>query len=525
MSAGRTTSPITLNPRRWWALAAIVLSGLVIAIDLTVLITALPTLAVDLRATTSDLQWFSDAYTLTLGGLLLPAGMLGDRYGRKRLLIIGLLLFGLASVGASFTTSPGELIAMRALMGVGGAIVTPLSLSILPVLFIPEERTRAVALASVGAFLGLPLGPLAAGWLLTHFDWGSIFLINAPLIALALIGVVAFVPESRDSNPKRLDWIGTVLVVVGVTALVYGIIQEPQNGWGSAVVIRSLIGGTLALVIFGVRDLRTAEPLVDLRLFRDPRFAWATAAFAIAAFALAGALFTLTPFMQIVEGVNAQQTGLRLLPLIATLVAGGLAGSRIAALIGRKLIVSTGLFVTAGGLIVLAAVGVGTSYTVVLIGLAATGLGMGLSMPTALDMVLESLPADETGAGTALARTGQQLGSSFGVAVLGSVLNSGYRTSLDRALPKSLDPVRAAADRNLGSAIAAANTLSARSAATLVRVTDHAYAVGMSHGLLACAAVLACGAVTMLVFLPNSASENPRPAEAIARPIPQHNEA
>ncbi len=224
---------------RWWALAALVISGLVIGLDTTILITALPTLSSKLGATTSDLQWISAAYTLTLGGLLLPAGVLGDRYGRKRLLLVGLVIFGITSVIASQATTATTLIAMRALMGVGAAFIVPLSLSILPSLFTAEERPRAISVTAAGAFLGLPLGPLVAGWLLTHYAWGSVFLINAPVVVIALVGVWFLVPESKDPSPRPLDWVGGLLAVIGVTALVYGVIEQPIHGWTDPRVLAS----------------------------------------------------------------------------------------------------------------------------------------------------------------------------------------------------------------------------------------------------------------------------------------------
>src|SRR5437879_2354345 len=237
---------------RWWALAAIALSGLVIGLDTTILITALPTLSAKLGATTSQLQWLSDAYTLALAGLLLPAGVLGDRYGRRRLLLVGLLLFGVSSVVAGQMTSANGLIAMRAVMGVGAAIILPLTTAILPTMFSEQERPRAIAVAAVGVMLGLPLGPLVAGWLLTHFAWGTIFLINGPVVLLALLGIWFLIPESRDPEPRGLDWLGAALVVLGTTALVYGIIEEPVDGWTDARVLTGLVGGAVVPAVFTV---------------------------------------------------------------------------------------------------------------------------------------------------------------------------------------------------------------------------------------------------------------------------------
>lgn len=502
------------STRRWWALAAIVLSGLVIGLDMTILITALPSLALVLGASTSQLQWFSDAYTLTLGGLLLPAGVLGDHFGRRRVLLIGLAIFGISSAIASEMTSATGLICMRALMGVGAAIILPLSLSILPTLFSEKERPRAVALAAVGAFLGLPLGPLAAGWLLTHFAWGSIFLINVPVVVVAILGVWLLVPESRDPHAPRLDWIGALLAVAGVSGVVYGIIQEPGNGWTAPAVVVSLAGGVLALVAFAVWDLRTQSPLVDLHLFLNPRFAWSTIAFAVAAFALAGALFILTPYLQIVRGIDAQGTGIRLLPLIVAVMVGGLFSDRLTAYAGTKLVVAAGLLVTAGGLMLLSSAGTTTGYGLIATGLAVTGLGLGLAMPTALDAVLGSLPAEQTGAGTALSRTVQQIGATFGVAILGSILNDVYRRSLLQHLPPLPPAVREAGLSNVAAAVVVERHLSGPIGAQMTRAAFDAYAQGMNVVLILGAGLMVIGAVLILLFLPA------RAARAGARSMP-----
>jgi len=320
---------------RWWALAALVISGLVVGLDTTVLITALPTLSSKLGAATSDLQWIVAAYTLTLGGLLLPAGVLGDRYGRKRMLMVGLALFGISSVIASQATTAVELIAMRAVMGIGAAFIVPLSLSILPSMFTPEERPRAVSATAAGAFLGLPLGPLLAGFLLTHYAWGSVFLINAPVVVIALLGVWFLVPEGKDPNPRSFDWIGGLLAVAGVTALVYGVIEEPIHGWTDPRVLVGIIAGAVILTAFVVWDLRHPSPFVDLSNFRSRGFTWATMAFVVTGFSLFGVMFILTPFLQIVLGNDAQATGIKLLPLIGGVILGAGAGNVLAARLGH----------------------------------------------------------------------------------------------------------------------------------------------------------------------------------------------
>src|SRR6202790_4881388 len=248
---------------RWFGLAALTASALVLGLDITILITALPTLSAKLSATTDQLQWMSAAYTLSLAGFMLPAGVLGDRFGRKRLLLIGLVTFGVSSVVASQMTSANGLILMRVVMGASGAIVLPLVTSMLPSMFAEDERQRAIGISGAGAFIGLPLGPLIAGWLLTHYEWGSIFLINAPVVVIAVVGAWFFIPESKDPNPKRLDWIGALLEMLGVTGIVYGIIEEPVRGWADLQVVRPLLGGAVLIAAFVIWQFRTRVPLVD----------------------------------------------------------------------------------------------------------------------------------------------------------------------------------------------------------------------------------------------------------------------
>src|SRR6266446_3013957 len=415
---------------RWWALAALVVSGLVIGLDSTVLITALPTLSSKLGASTSDLQWISAAYTLTLGGLLLPGGVLGDRYGRKRWLLVGLVVFGISSVIASQVTTASALIAMRALMGVGAALILPLSLSILPSMFTAEERPRAISAAAAGAFLGLPLGPLVAGWLLTHYAWGSVFLINAPVVVIALVGIWFLVPEGKDPHPRAFDWVGGLLAVVGVTALVYGVIEQPIHGWTDARVLAGIIGGAVVLMAFVVWDLRQPSPFVDLRNFRNRGFTWATMAFVVTGFGLFGVMFILTPYIQIVLGNDAQATGIKLLPLIGGVIVGAGIGNVMAARFGARVAVSAGLASTAAAQLGCSQIGADAGYGAVGAALLLIGIGIGIALPTTLDVILATLPPTQTGAGSALTRALQQIAATFGVAILGSILNNVYQAQL-----------------------------------------------------------------------------------------------
>jgi len=498
-------SDAATHPRagRWWALAALVVSGLVIGLDSTVLITALPTLSAKLGATTADLQWIAAAYTLALGGLLLPGGVLGDRYGRKRLLLVGLAIFGVSSLVASQVTTAGALIAARALMGVGAALILPLSLSILPSMFTEQERPRAVSAAAAGAFLGLPLGPLLAGWLLTHYAWGSVFLINAPVVVIALLGVWFLVPESKDPRPRAFDWVGMMLAIVGVTALVYGVIEQPIHGWTDSTVLAGVIGGAAVLIAFVAWDLRHPSPFVELRNFRSRSFTWATMAFVITGFALFGVMFILTPYIQIVLGNDAQATGIKLIPLIGGVVVGAIGGNVLASRLGARLSVSAGLFATAAGLVAFSRVGADTGYGLVAASLAVTGFGMGIALPTTLDIILGTLPADQTGAGSALTRALQQIAASFGVAILGSILSNVYQSQLTAhlaTLPFGLD---APALGSVAAAHAIAAHLPAAAGSALIRAANDAYTQGLATVMLVSAASVIVAAILIAIFLPS----------------------
>ena len=488
---------------RWWALAAIVVSGLVVGLDSTVLITALPTLSSKLGATTSDLQWIAASYTLTLGGLLLPAGVLGDRYGRKRLLLVGLALFGISSVIASQATTSVELIAMRAVMGIGAAFIVPLSLSILPSLFTPEERPRAISATAAGAFLGLPLGPLLAGFLLTHYAWGSVFLINAPVVVLALLGVWFLVPEGKDPNPRPFDWVGGVLAVAGVTALVYGVIEQPIHGWTDPRVLVGILAGAVVLTAFVVWDLRQASPFVDLSNFRSRGFTWATMAFVITGFGLFGVMFILTPFLQIVEGSDAQATGIKLLPLIGGVILGAGAGNVLASRLGQRVAVSAGLAITAAALVGFSQIGAATSYAPVAVALAVIGLGIGIALPTTLNIILGTLPPTQTGAGSALTRALQQIAATLGVATLGSILNSAYQAQIGPHLAGLPAAAREAALGSIAGAHAVAAHLPTAISTAVVGAANQAYVHGMSEVMLVSAALVLATAILIAIFLPS----------------------
>jgi len=487
---------------RWLALGALVLSGLVLGLDATILVTALPTLSAKLGASTTELQWISAAFTLALAGLMLPAGVLADRLGRKRMMLVGVAAFGISSIVASQMTSATGLIWMRALMGASGAIILPLMLAILPTIFTEAERPRAVAIAGAATFIGLPLGPIVAGWLLNHFAWGSVFLINAPVAMIALIGVALFVPESRGVNAPRLDWIGALLEVVGVTGLIYGIIQQPQNGWTDPGVVIGVGGGAVLLGLFVAWELTRREPLVNLRLFRNPRFSVATAAFVVVGFTMTGLLFVLTPYLQLVQGNDPQGTGIRLLPMIGAVIVTALTSERLVARFGTRVILAAGFAVLAAGLLLMSRLDAGTGYGLIAAALVVIGVGIALAMIPALGAILDALPEAEMGAGNGLTRTLQNVGASLGVAVMGTVLNNTYRGDLGPHLTGLPGAVRDAAEKSLAGATIAGHHLPAALAGPLVHAADAAYAGGMSEVLLVTVAMATVMAVVIALFMP-----------------------
>ena len=498
---------------RWWALAALSLSLLVVALDSYVLNTALPTLSARLGASTSQLQWITDAYTLAMAAVLLPAGQLGDRLGRRTVLLAGLALFGVSSVITSQVHTVGELIGMRAVMGAGAAVILPLSISVLPGLFPGDaERRRAVAVTAICTMLGMPAGPLLAGWMLTHFAWGSVFLINGPVAALSLAGVALLVPKSaadREPGAGRLDWAGALLSAAGLVAVIYGIISEPAHGWDPSV-LTALAGGAALLAAFTARQLREASPLVDLRLFASRGFTWGSVAFALVSFAMTGLLFVLTPYLQIVQDADAQVTGLRLLPMIGAMLVSAAVIEKSSARLGPRVVIAAGMLVSAAGLTALLWAPAGGGYGVPALALAVFGAGLGLSLPVSADVVLAVLPAARAGAGNALNRALQRIAVCLAPAILGSILNGAYRARL-AGLPPGIS---AAATASVAAAHAVARRLPAGVGHRIVSTANHAYLHGLVEVALISAVVLAVGALLVLRFLPGRAPEaGPAPAD------------
>jgi EmrB/QacA subfamily drug resistance transporter len=487
--------------RRWWALAALALATVTLGLDITIMNVALPTLATELRAGTAALQWMVNAYVLVLAGLMLACGALGDRFGRKRLLLIGLAVFGAASALAAWAGTAAVVIAARAAMGVGGAVLMPVAFAVVAALFTPNERGRAISVLVMGTAAGVPLGPLVAGWLLEHYWWGSIFLINLPLAGAALLAIAVFMPETRDPHPPRLDLPGGLLSTGGLVAVVYGLIEAPGRGWTDGAVVATLGAGVLLLAVFAWWELRAPQPMIDLRLFARPRFLWGSLAGVLVSFGLLGMLFVIPQYLQLVEGNDAFDTGLRLLPMIGGLVVGAPAGERLAARSSYRVPAALGLLVLATGLAAGATTDLSSGYGWVASWLAVAGLGTGMALSPAMDAVLSALPPERAGSGTAITMTLRQTGGALGVALLGSLLSQGYTDALTTiGLPGPA--ADAARDSIAGALTAAARLPDPVAAAALATDARDAYLHGMSLVLIATAAIAAVSAALTAAILP-----------------------
>jgi EmrB/QacA subfamily drug resistance transporter len=471
------------DPRRWWILAALCLSLFVVTVDNTVLNVAIPSLVTDLGLSTGQVQWVVDAYSLVFAGLLLTAGSLSDRYGRKKGLLLGLVLFGAGSAAAAFAQTSGQLVVLRGLMGVGGAFLMPGTLSILVNVFEADERPKAIGLWGAVSALGVSTGPVLGGLLVNHFWWGSVFLINAPVVVIALAAVAVLVPESRNPRATRPDLPGAAFATVGMVALVWGVISAPEHGWGSGRVLAAMVVAVLTLAAFGWWERHTATPMLDLTLLRRPRFVGASTVGTMLMFGLAGGTFILTQYMQLVLGYSALGAGLRTVPVALAVGVTAPVASQLARRLGDGLTVAIALTGMAIGLAVMGLYAGHESYGPILVGGILLGAGLGTAMAPASSALMGSLPRENAGVGSALNDTAQELGAAFGVAVLGTVLAASYRSQLPAGAPEQ-------ARRSLGDALGVAG---ATHDAGLAAAARSAFDVAMHHGMLAGAAVAFLG--------------------------------
>jgi EmrB/QacA subfamily drug resistance transporter len=490
---------ITPDPRRWWALAALVASMLTLGFDLTILNVALPTMAADLDAGTGAQQWMADAYVVVFAALMLPAGLLGDRFGRRRMLITGLAIFLAGSLVGALAGDVNAVIAARAVMGVGGALVTPLALSVLPTLFAPDERTKAVGIVSAASALGLPLGPIIGGWLLNHFWWGSVFLVNVPMAAIGIAACVFLLPETRDPSSPRVDALSAALTVSGLGALVYAIIEAPTRGWGDPLVLGMLTASVLLIAALVLRERRVRRPMLDMTLLTHRGFLFNTVAATLVNFILSGLLFVLPPFLQAVLGHDALGTGVRLLPMMGGLLVASRLAPKVVARFGARATVSAGLVVLAFAGLLGSRTTVDSGYGFVALWLSLTGFGFGLSLIPAMNGGLSALPRDRAGSGSGLLMTLRQVGGAIGIALLGSLLAGAFRARLDvTGLP-------AGAADTAGESVVAAHLVAERAgSAQLAASANSAYVHGMGIVLLVCAIAALVSALLAAAFLPGT---------------------
>src|ERR1700761_1612780 len=510
MTVMNSPRDVTHSARRWWALIAIAASVLVVGLDLTVLNLALPTISVSLHATTGDLQWIVDSYSLVLAALILPAGLLGDRYGRKRLLLASLVLFGASSGACAYAGSVGVLIAARAVLGIGAAAIFPLALSVLPVLFAPEERQKAVAAIAGSTMLSFPIGPIVGGYLLNHFWWGSVFLINVPVVIIALVAVALLMPESRSAHRPSIDLWGLAVSTAGLVALTYGFIEAGQDGWSDATALALIAAGVVVLAMLPLVERRIAnrggQPLADLQLFRSPGFRWGTILATLVSFAMFGIFFALPQYFQDVRGADALGSGIRLLPMIGGRLVGMVAGTRLsaarnggAAPAGPRTTVTPGYVLMAAAMVLGALTSLSSSTGYVLGWVALSGLGLGLVMPSAMGVALGALSAERSGAGSALLTAMRQVGSTIGVAVLGTVISNSYSHGVAGAAAHLPAQAGAAGGASGGVGLAVADKLGSSSLVDTIRT---AFVHGMDLMLWTCGGIAVGCAILAAAVLP-----------------------
>ncbi len=519
-AAGLPSAP---HLRRWTVMSVLCVAVLVVNIDMTILNVALPTLVRKLHATSSGLQWIVDAYAMAFGGLLLVAGSLGDRLGRKRLFLTGFCLFAIGSLGAAFSGSVGVLIAWRAVMGVGAAMTIPAGLSILDDVFPdPRERARAIGVWGGTMGVGIAIGPLAGGLLLSRLWWGSVFFVNVPLLIIGALAAWRLVPESRNPAAGRPDPAGALLSIVGLGLLLWAIIEAPTHGWGSSRVVVAGICAIATLAVFVGWEARSDHPMLKLQFFRSQRFTAAITALLLGLFPLVGALFVVTQVLQFDLGFSPLEAGVRLLPMAGLVAVAAPLSTPVVRAIGSKLTATAGLAAIAGGLGWAAVASTASaSYGDLVPGMLLVGAGAGLLMPTAADAVLGSLPRTEAGVGSGTYGLAIQVGGALGVAVMGSMLSTRYQQHITSALSSHSVPpaVLHTITGSLGGALGVASAVGGVSGSLLDHAARAAFMSGSHLSQGAGALVAGAAALLVLAALPSRGTadgEQTHPREAPA---------
>jgi EmrB/QacA subfamily drug resistance transporter len=496
--------------RRWWILGVLCFSLLVIIVDNSILNVAIPTIVRELHATNSDLQWIVDAYTIVFAGLLLTAGSLGDRFGRRPALQLGLAVFGLGSLLAALAGSADELIATRAFMGIGAAFIMPATLSIITNVFPARDRGRAIGVWAATAGVGIALGPLTGGFLLEHFYWGSVFLVNLPIVAFGLLAGVFLIPDSKDPNPARIDFVGAILSIVGLSAFLYAVIEGPDNGWTDPTTLAFFVAGGVVMAAFFVWELRSDHPMLPLSFFRNPRFSAASTAIAITFFAMFGSIFVLTQYLQFVLGYTPLETGVRLLAFAIPMMIIAPLSAKFVERVGAKVVVTLGLALLSTGLLLSLGLDQTSSYGSIAWRMVVMAAGMALTMAPSTDAIMGSLPLAKAGVGSAVNDTTRQVSGAIGVAVVGSVFSSIYGSQVaDATAGRPIPPsILEGIKDSLGFALGVASRLGGSLGAQLADAAKAAFIDGFHAGLVVGGVVAALGAVAVAVWLPARARES-----------------
>ncbi len=523
-SATPGTPPVRPVRGRGLILAVLCVSLLLVTLDTTILNVALPVIVRSLHASSSSLQWIVDAYAIVFAGLLLVAGSLGDRLGRKWVFMAGLLVFAAASAMSAFSGTSDRLIAARALMGIGGAAIMPSTLSILTNTFTQaRERAQAIGIWSGTTGLGVAVGPVAGGWLLAHFWWGSVFLVNVPIALIGLLAAIWLVPNSKNVNAKRSDPIGAGLSIVGMGLLLWGIIEAPNRSWSSPVILGAIAAAVAILAGFIVWERHSTHPMLEVRFFASRRFSAAMAAMALLMFALMGVLFLITQYLQFSLGYTAFATGLRIAPIAVVLLIVAPLSSVVDHIVGTKPVVFAGMVIIAVGLGLLSQVTVHDRYMDVFPALVLIGLGVGLAFAPSTESVMGSLPADQAGVGAATNGAALQTGGAFGVGVLGSLLNTRYQNRLAPVLAHYKMPasILHTITGSLGGALAVSQHVGGVLGAELASFARQSFVSGFDLAVTVGAVVVGAAGLAVLVVLPNRSARplQDRPGQA-ARETP-----
>ena len=500
-TAAARTAPeaVEPDPRRWWTLVILCTSLMIVIVANTSLNVALPTLSKSLNASTSSLQWMVDGYSLVFAGMLLTAGTLGDRYGRKGALQFGLFLFGAATAAASFATSAGQVIACRAVMGLAAAFVMPSTLSILTNVFPARERAKAIAVWAGFSMGGAAFGPIASGFLLNHFWWGSVFLVNLPIVALALVGGKFLVPTSRDPVERPLDLVGAAISIAAIGSLVYTIIEAPSRGWASPATFAWFGASVVLLGVFARWELRREHPMLNLHFFRIPELSVACAGMTLVYFAMFGTFFLMTQYFQLVHNYSPFSAGLRQGPVAIMMMLVAPNTARLAARYGRNRVVGSGMAVIAVGLLTMSRADVTTSYWYLLLCMLTISGGMALTVSPMTASIMSSVPPGQAGIGSALNDTTRELGGSLGVAVLGSLVASRYTAKLAPFIGNLTGSTRASVTKSLSGALAVAGV---NKDAGLASAARHSFMSGMHVAYFVGAIIVIVAAAVASRLLP-----------------------